>query len=63
MKATIIKSEGESEAARLISDAIQEFGPGLVQLRKIEAAHNITNKLAVNPNITFLSGNGSVNMM
>lgn len=38
VKADILRAEGESEAAKLISDAINEFGPGIVAIRKIEAA-------------------------
>lgn len=34
--AAIIKAEGESEAAKLISDATKQFGYGLIELRKIE---------------------------
>ena len=38
MKAAIIEAEGQAEAAKLVSDAICKFGPGLVAMRKIEAA-------------------------
>jgi hypothetical protein len=38
MKATILKAEGESEGARLIAEAMSKYGPGLVAMRKIEAA-------------------------
>ena len=34
--AAIIRVEGESEAARLISDATKQAGPGLIELRRIE---------------------------
>lgn len=37
-KAAIIRAEGESMAAQMISDAIRMHGPGLVAMRKIEAA-------------------------
>ena len=37
-KATILKAEGESEGARLVAEAISIHGPGLVAIRKIEAA-------------------------
>ena len=40
-KVRILRSEGEQEAARLLSESISEFGPGLVALRKIEAAQYI----------------------
>lgn len=62
MKATILRSEGESEGARLVADAISKSGPGLIAMRKIEAAQSIVESLQNNPNITFLSGN-SLNML
>ena len=37
-KAAVLRAEGEAEAAKLIADAISEAGPGLVSMRKIEAA-------------------------
>ena len=37
-KAAVLRAEGEAEAAKLIADAISESGPGLVAIRKIEAA-------------------------
>jgi hypothetical protein len=40
-KVRVLRSEGEQEAARLLSESISEFGPGLVALRKIEAAQYI----------------------
>jgi len=37
-EALIIRSEGDSEAARLVSDALQRSGKGLIELRRIETA-------------------------
>ncbi|KAG6382697.1 hypothetical protein SASPL_157597 [Salvia splendens] len=37
-RAAIIRAEGESESAKLISDATEAAGMGLIELRKIEAA-------------------------
>ena len=61
-KASILKSEGESEAARLVAEAISKYGPGLVAIRKIEAAQHIAEALQGSSNITFLSGN-AMNML
>ncbi|CAE7942325.1 PHB3 [Symbiodinium sp. KB8] len=36
--AAIIRAEGESNAAQLISDALQEHGKGLIDVKKIDAA-------------------------
>lgn len=57
--ANIIRAEGESEAARLISDAIQKSGEGLVELRRIEAAKDIAEKLATSKNVTYLPSGGA----
>lgn len=62
MKAAIIEAEGQAEAAKLVSDAICKFGPGVVAMRKIEAAAHIADVLRASPNVTFLSGN-TVNML
>lgn len=61
-KATILKSEGDAEGARLVAEAISKYGPGLVAIRKIEAAVHITEVLQGSSNITFLSGN-AINML
>ena len=37
-KATIIRAEGDAQAATMVSEAINKHGPGLVAIRKIEAA-------------------------
>ena len=62
MKAAVLRAEGESEAARLVAEAISKYGPGLIAMRKIEASLHIVEALHNNPNITFLSGN-SMNML
>lgn len=61
-KANILRAEGESEGAKLIAEAINKHGKGLVALRKIEAAQHIAQTLASSPNITFVSGN-TLNML
>jgi prohibitin 1 len=61
-KAMILRAEGEAEAALLISEAISKFGPGLVAMRKIEAAQVIAKELANSSNVTFL-GSNTVNML
>jgi hypothetical protein len=38
MKVAIIKAEAEAEASEVISNAIIEYGNGLIVMRKIEAA-------------------------
>ncbi|KAI4387712.1 hypothetical protein MLD38_000124 [Melastoma candidum] len=53
-RAAIIRAEGESEAAKLISDATAAAGLGLIELRRIEAAREIAGTLARNPNVAYL---------
>jgi prohibitin 1 len=61
-KAAVLRAEGEAEAAKLVADAISEYGPGLIAMRKIEAAAHIAESLKNSPNVTFLSGN-TMNMV
>eukprot|EP00249_Psilotum_nudum_P012209 c23648_g1_i1 orf=260-1093(-) len=57
-RAAIIRAEGESESARLISEATAASGSGLIQLRKIEAGREIAATLSSSRNIVYLpSGN------
>eukprot|EP00808_Paulinella_micropora_P012349 g59571.t1 len=63
-KALIIKSEGDAEAAKVVADAIQEHGSGLIEIRRIETALEIADTLARGRgNVTYLpdqSGNNNV---
>lgn len=57
-KAAVIRAEGESESARLISDATKAAGGGMIELRRIEAAKDIAGQLAKSGNVVYLpSGN------
>ncbi|EPS71700.1 hypothetical protein M569_03058 [Genlisea aurea] len=53
-RAAIIRAEGESEAAKLISDATAAAGTGLIQLRKIEAAKENAATMSRNGNVMYL---------
>lgn len=63
-QAAIIKAEGESEAARLVSDAIAKSGSGFIEVQRIDAAREIAETLAKSRNVTYLpnqdGGNGGV---
>jgi len=61
-KAAVIKAEGESEAARLISDATKQFGAGMIELRRIEAAKEIAATLAKSRGVTYLPSSGNMLM-
>ncbi|KAK0652974.1 band 7 family-domain-containing protein [Cercophora newfieldiana] len=57
-QANVIRAEGEAESAETISKAIAKAGDGLIQIRKIEAAKEIAQTLAGNPNVSYLPGGG-----
>lgn len=59
-KAAVIRAEGESESARLISEATKSAGPGMIELRRIEAAKDIADKMAKGRNIAYLPGGGNM---
>ncbi len=56
-QATVIRSEGEAEAASLISEALKEHGTGLIDMRRIDAAREIADTLSKSSNIMYLPGN------
>ena len=57
-QASVIRAEGEAEAAETISKAVARSGDGLIMIRRIETQRDIAEKMAENPNITYLAGNG-----
>ena len=56
-KAAIIRAEGESQAAKVVSEAL-EHSPALVELRRIEAAKDIAETLSKSRNVTYLPSGG-----
>ena len=58
-RAAIIRAEGESEAAKMISEATQTAGMGLIELRRIEASREIASTLAKSSNVSYLPGGAS----
>ncbi|KAM0683625.1 Prohibitin-1 [Mitosporidium daphniae] len=52
--AAVVRAEGESQAASLISQAIERSGSGLIELRRIEAAKEIASVLSASSNVTYL---------
>merc|ERR1719410_2845926 len=53
-QATIIRSEGEAEAAKMISEALKQHGSGLIEVRRIDAAKDIAESLSKSPNVMYL---------
>lgn len=60
--AAVIRAEGESEAAKLISDATKSYGNGLLELRRIEAAKDIAETMSKSRNIVYLPSGGNMLM-
>jgi len=55
-RAAVIRAEGEAEAAALISNAMQEAGNGLIEVRRIDTAKEVAQTLARGRNIVYLPG-------
>jgi len=61
-RAAVIRAEGESESAKLISQATKATGPALIEMRRIEAAKEIAATLSKGRNVMYLPSSG-VNLM
>jgi prohibitin 1 len=59
-EASIIRAQGEAEAASLISQALNKVGTGLLDLRRIEAAREIARILSDSPNVTYVPSGANV---
>ncbi|KAK9380730.1 band 7 family-domain-containing protein [Kockiozyma suomiensis] len=55
-QASVIRAEGEAEAAETISKALDKNGDGLILIRRIEAAKEIASTLAKSGNVTYVPG-------
>lgn len=60
MRAAVIRAEGESQSAKLISEATARAGPGLIELRRIEASREIAGTLSRTPNVMYLPGGNNM---
>ena len=58
-QASVIRAEGEADAAETISKAVAKSGDGLIQIRRIETQKEIAQTMADNPNITYLASGQS----
>ena len=57
--ATVIRAEGEAEAAELLTNAIEKSGEGIIEVQRIDAAKEIAGTWAKARNITYLPGGAS----
>ncbi|CAB3407832.1 unnamed protein product [Caenorhabditis bovis] len=55
--AAVTTAEGDAQAAKLLAKAFASVGDGLIELRKIEAAEEIAERMAKNKNVVYLPGN------
>ncbi|KAK0425288.1 hypothetical protein QR680_009125 [Steinernema hermaphroditum] len=55
--AAITSAEGDAQASKLLSKAFSEAGDGLIELRKIEAAEEIAERMGKAKNVIYLPGN------
>merc|ERR1711971_1091864 len=53
-QAVVTRAEGESEAAQIITDAMEKTGNAIIEVRRIDAAKEIAGKLANSRNIVYL---------
>jgi len=54
--ASVTRAQGEAEAATIITKAMEKTGNAIVEVRRIDAAKEIAQKLARGRNITYLPG-------
>lgn len=58
-QAVVTRAEGEAEAAAIITNAMERTGNAIIEVRRIDAAKEIAQKLAGSRNIVYLPGGGS----
>ena len=57
--AAVIRAEGEAYAADIISKALQKYGSGMIELRRIETSKEISQTLSQSRNVVYLPTHGS----
>merc|ERR1712127_915551 len=57
--AVVTRAEGEAEAANIITQAMEKTGNAIIEVRRIDTAKDIAQKLANSRNITYLPGGGA----
>ncbi|PVH16433.1 prohibitin-1 [Candidozyma duobushaemuli] len=53
-KASVIRAEGEAEAAETVSKALAKAGDGLLMIRRLDASREIASTLASSSNVSYL---------
>lgn len=57
-QASVIRAEGEAEAAATVSKALEKAGDAFLALRKIEASKAIVQSLSGNGNVSYIPSSG-----
>ncbi|KAK3743447.1 hypothetical protein QZH41_010913, partial [Actinostola sp. cb2023] len=55
-QAAVITAEGDARGAQLLATSFKEAGEGLIELRKIEAAEEIAERMSKSRNVAYLPG-------
>jgi prohibitin 1 len=58
-QAVVTRAEGEAEAASIITQAMEKTGNAIIEVRRIDAAKEIAQKLANSRNIVYLPGSAN----
>lgn len=61
-KAAIVRAEGESAAAELISAALKQNGTGMIEVKRIDAAREIAEVLSASRNVAYMPSGMSMLM-
>jgi prohibitin 1 len=56
--AVVTRAEGEAEAAKIITSAMEKTGNAIIEVRRIDAAKEIAGKLANSRNVVYLPSTG-----
>ncbi|PWO00241.1 putative prohibitin PHB1 [Tilletiopsis washingtonensis] len=59
-QASVIRAEGEAEAAQTISKALEKAGDGLLTIRRIEASKEIAQTLSNARNVSYIPGGSNM---
>ena len=59
-QASVVRAEGEAEAASLITRALDKAGDSLLTMRRIEASQDIAKTLSTARNVTYLPHGNNV---
>jgi len=57
-QAVVTRAQGEAEAAQIITNAMEKTGNAIIEVRRIDAAKEIAQKLSGSRNIVYLPGGG-----